>query len=54
LSTVRRVAVVNADPPAVAPDVTLSIYGSTALVDLDRFFQFRNLNTVGTTPWTGD
>jgi hypothetical protein len=28
----------------------LSIYGSTALVDLGRVFQFLNLYTVGRTP----
>jgi hypothetical protein len=32
----------------------LSIYGSTALVDLGRFFSFLNLYTVGETLWTGD
>jgi hypothetical protein len=31
-----------------------SMYLSTGLVDLGRFFQFFNLYTVGRTPWTGD
>jgi hypothetical protein len=31
----------------------LSIYDSTAFVDLGRFFSF-NLYTVGRTPWMGD
>jgi hypothetical protein len=34
--------------------IYLSIYESTALVDLGRFFQFLNPYTVGRTPWTGD
>jgi hypothetical protein len=34
--------------------ICLSIYGSTALVDLGRSFQFLNLYTIGRTPWTGD
>jgi hypothetical protein len=34
--------------------IHISTYGSTALVDLGRFFlQFINLYTVGRTPWTG-
>jgi hypothetical protein len=32
----------------------LPSYGSTALVDLGRFFNFLMLYTVGRTPWTGD
>jgi hypothetical protein len=32
----------------------LSIYGSTALVDLRRFFSFLILYTVGRSPWMGD
>jgi hypothetical protein len=32
----------------------LSIYASTALVDLWPLFQFLNLYTVGRTPWTED
>jgi hypothetical protein len=32
----------------------LSIYGSTALLDLGRFFSFLILYTVGRTLWTGD
>jgi hypothetical protein len=32
----------------------LSIYGSTILLDLGRFFQFLTLYTVGRTPWMGD
>jgi hypothetical protein len=32
----------------------LSVYGSTALVDLWSLFQFINLYTVGRTPWRGD
>jgi hypothetical protein len=31
----------------------ISLYGSTALVDLGRFFNFL-IYTVGRTPWTGD
>jgi hypothetical protein len=34
--------------------VCLSVCGSTALVDLGRFFNFLILYTVGRTPWTGD
>jgi hypothetical protein len=33
--------------------VHISVYGSTALADLGRFFSFFNLYTVGRTPWTG-
>jgi hypothetical protein len=32
----------------------LSIYGSAAPVDLDRFFSFFNPYTVSRTPWTAD
>jgi hypothetical protein len=32
----------------------VSIHGSTALVDLGRYFSFLMLYTVGRTPWTGD
>jgi hypothetical protein len=32
----------------------LSIYSSTALVRLGRFYQFLNLYRVVRTPWTGD
>jgi hypothetical protein len=35
-------------------DFPLYIYGSTALVDLGRFFIFLILYTVGRTPWTVD
>jgi hypothetical protein len=31
-----------------------SVYGGTALVDLDRFIQFLNLYAVGRNPWMGD
>jgi hypothetical protein len=31
-----------------------SLCGSTALVDIGRFFSFVILYTVGRTPWTGD
>jgi hypothetical protein len=35
--------------------IYLSIYGSTALVDIGRLsFQFPNLYTVGMAPWTSD
>jgi hypothetical protein len=34
--------------------IYLSIYLSTALVDLGRFFSFVILYTVGRTPWTGN
>jgi hypothetical protein len=34
--------------------IYLSIYGSTALVDLGRLFTSLILYTVGRTPWTGD
>jgi hypothetical protein len=33
--------------------LSLSIYGSTALVDLGRFTSFLILYTVSRTPWTG-
>jgi hypothetical protein len=33
---------------------TISIYGSTALVDLGRFFSFLILYTLGRIPWTRD
>jgi hypothetical protein len=33
------------------PLIYLSIYGSTALVDLGHFFSFLILYTVGRTPW---
>jgi hypothetical protein len=36
------------------PGHYLSIYGSTALVNLGRFFSCLILYTVGRTPWTGD
>jgi hypothetical protein len=32
----------------------VSMYGSTALVDLGRFFSFLILYTDGRNPWTGD
>jgi hypothetical protein len=32
----------------------LPTYGSTALLDLGRFFSFLILHAVGRTPWTGD
>jgi hypothetical protein len=35
-------------------DTDRTIYGSTALLDLGRFFSFLILYTVGRTPWTGD
>jgi hypothetical protein len=31
----------------------VSIYGSTALVELGRFFQYFNIYTVGSTSWMG-
>jgi hypothetical protein len=34
--------------------LAISIYGSTALVDLGHFFSCLILYTVGRTPWTGD
>jgi hypothetical protein len=34
--------------------VAVSVYGSTALVNFDRFFQFLNPYTVGMTFFTGD
>jgi hypothetical protein len=34
--------------------LTLSLYVSTDPLDLDRFFTFLILYTVGRTPWTGD
>jgi hypothetical protein len=34
--------------------LSLSVYGSTDLVGLGRFFSFLILYTVGRTPWTGD
>jgi hypothetical protein len=37
-----------------AVEYLLCIYGSTALVDLGRFFQLLNRYTVGWTPWTGE
>jgi cytochrome b subunit of formate dehydrogenase len=33
--------------------IYLSTYGSTALVDLSRFFSFLILYTFGSTPWRG-
>jgi hypothetical protein len=32
----------------------ISLHGSTALVELGRFFRFLILYAVGRTPWTGD
>jgi hypothetical protein len=38
----------------VLKKILLSIYGSTACVDLGRFFSFLILYIVSRTPWTGD
>jgi hypothetical protein len=37
----------------VSLSIYLSIYGSTALVDLGHFFSFLILSNVGRSPWTG-